>query len=103
MSNFPKIESTPVSVLKPISGHTSCSNVQKYLEKDDRALAIDTLNILDEKNWAARMDKTREIFDNNKSVNGKQTRTYNHYIISPDPRDNIDLETLQKPQVDLTI
>ena len=96
MPKFPKICSTPVSVLKPISGHTSCAPVQNYLEKNGRALAFDSWNIIDEKNWAQEMDEIRKSYDNNKSVNGKKTRTYNHYIISPDPRDNIDLETLRE-------
>ena len=99
MAEFPKKDKTPVSVLKPISGHTSCKPVQKYLEKEGRALVRDVWNIMDEKNWAQEMDETRKFYDNNKSVNGKKTRTYNHYIISPDPRDNIDLETLR----DLTL
>lgn len=32
-------------LLKPISGHTSCKDVYRYLTKDGRALATDNLNL----------------------------------------------------------
>lgn len=32
-------------LLKPISGHTSCRGIYRYLTKDDRALAADYLNL----------------------------------------------------------
>jgi hypothetical protein len=32
-------------ILKPISGHTSCTEVYKYLTKNGRVLARDFLNI----------------------------------------------------------
>ena len=32
-------------ILKPISGHTSCAGVYRYLTKNGRALARDFLNI----------------------------------------------------------
>ena len=31
-------------ILKPISGHTGCRNVRKYLEKNGRAIARDFFN-----------------------------------------------------------
>lgn len=86
--------------VKPISGHTSCRFVQEYLEKDNRALARDFLELEESDSrsnmsWSAQMDKTREVYGNNRSINGHKTRTYNHYILSPDPKDEIELEDLR--------
>lgn len=86
--------------IKPISGHTSCRFVQEYLEKDNRALARDFLELEESDSrsnmsWSAQMDETREAYGNNRSINGHKTRTYNHYILSPDPKDGIELEDLR--------
>lgn len=35
----------PMPLLKPISGHTSCKDVYRYLTKNGRALATDNLNL----------------------------------------------------------
>ena len=55
-------------ILKPISGHTSCACVYRYLTKNGRALARDFLNIdaPEEEgfDWAAVMDETRHIYGN---------------------------------------
>lgn len=88
--------------LKPISGHTSVKGVQKYLEKNDRSLALDLINVFPQEflpshlSWSEQMDETRDLYDNNDSTNGRRVRTYNHYILSPDPKDNINLEQLRE-------
>lgn len=52
-------------LLKPISGHTFCKGVCRYLTKDGRALDADCLNLdVPERDgaafdWAATMDDTR--------------------------------------------
>ena len=90
-------------VLKPISGHTSVKPAMRYLEKKNRALAVDFVNIdaPAEKSerlafdWASVMDRTRRESGNDIPWRAKRVRTYKHYIISPDPEDGIDLEALQ--------
>ena len=81
--------------LKPIKGHTSVKPVKKYLEKDGRALAMDFINvceICDEGDWADQMEWTRKIWGNDKPHGDKRARTYAHYVLSPNPEDNISLE-----------
>jgi hypothetical protein len=96
-------------ILKAIAGHTSCTKVRRYLEKDGRAIARDFYNLSwDERQmegydtdgkmdiaWDAEMDATRAAFGNNTPFNGRRARTFKHFIVSPDPTDQIDLETLR--------
>lgn len=86
-------------ILKPISGHTSCSGVYRYLTKNARALAQDFLNIDAPEegsfDWAAIMDETRHSYRNDASWGGRPARTYKHYVISPDPGDSVSLEELR--------
>lgn len=96
-------------ILKPISGHTSCQNIQRYLEKDGRALAHDFFNLSwDEREddddeelksvvrWADEMDGTRRFAGNDQPFGGMQARTYKHFVLSPDPEDRIDLAALRE-------
>lgn len=87
-------------LLKPISGHTSCKRVYRYLTKDGRALAADYLN-LDAPDregaafdWAAEMDGTRS--RNDTPWGGRPCRTYKHYVLSPDPKDHVSLDALRE-------
>jgi hypothetical protein len=89
-------------ILKPISGHTSCSGVFRYLTKDGRALASDYINLdVPERDgdapfdWARIMDDTRHRHGNDRAWGGKPARTYKHYVLSPDPEDGIDLDGLR--------
>lgn len=95
--------------VKPISGHTTTANVRRYLTKDGRALAADYLNMEYDSNiqgtgtrfpvsydWAKEMDATRDALGTNAPWNGKKARTYKHYILSPNPEDNISLEALRE-------
>ena len=96
-------------ILKPISGHNSTAAIREYLEKSDRALARDLKNLpvqdwISESgdridttyDWAAEMDRTREEFENDTPWNGRQARTFKHFILSPDPEDAIDLDALRE-------
>lgn len=97
-------------IIKPISGHTNTQRIASYLEKDGRALARDFFNLSwDEREmegydpdlkvdvrWADEMDRTREAFGNDQPHGGRPARTFKHYVISPDPKDNIGLNELQK-------
>lgn len=84
--------------LKPRSSHKLCSAyIQRYLEKEERALARDFFNVppAHQERWAEWFDATRSAVGNDLAWRGKEAVTYQHFIISPDPRDEVDLETLQ--------
>lgn len=79
--------------MKPLSGHSSTKWIRYYLFKNDRALDRDFLNLTDRdwkgRDWAKVMDRTREIFGNDKPVKkDSKVRTYEHIIISLDEKDN---------------
>lgn len=97
-------------ILKPISGHGSCVPVQKYLEKKNRALARDFLNFeevhdssaLQEASigpafeWAESMDAFRKGCGNDTPWKGREARTFKHFVLSPSPEDEIDLQSLRE-------
>lgn len=96
-------------ILKPISGHTGCRNVRRYLEKNGRAIARDFFNLSwDEREmagydeagkeaveWDREMDRMRSSFGNDAPYKGRKARTYKHFVISPDPEDDIDIGALR--------
>ena len=89
-------------LLKPISGHTSCRGVYRYLTKNERALAADYLNLdVPERedtafDWATAMDGTRASWRNDTPWGGRPCRTYKHYVLSPDPKDHVGLDALRE-------
>lgn len=97
-------------ILKPISGHGSTAGIRRYLEKNGRALSRDFFNLSwDEREmkhadpslkemvlWDVEMDATREAYGNDTQWNGQQARTFKHFVLSPDPGDEIDLATLRE-------
>nr|WP_314640343.1 relaxase/mobilization nuclease domain-containing protein [uncultured Olsenella sp.] len=89
-------------LLKPISGHTSCRDVYRYLTKNERALAADYLNLdVPERedtafDWATAMDGTRASWRNDTPWGGRPCRTYKHYVLSPDPKDHVGLDALRE-------
>lgn len=86
--------------LKPIKGHTSCAFVKRYLERGGRDLATDFVNLCEHdfsgNDWASQMDMTRKFWGNDKDHGDKKARTYNHYVLSPNPKDNITLEEFRE-------
>lgn len=83
--------------------HEPCGiRIQSYLERDGnrkRALARDFLNIAGEdakRAWADRMDRTRLVCGTDGGWGGRRPVRYQHYVISPDPKDAVDLDTLRK-------
>lgn len=87
-------------VLRPISGHGSCRGLIKYLTRDGRSIAEDFLNcsradILGVPVWR-QMDETRAMHGNDQPNHGRPARTYEHFVLSPDPRDSIGLATLRE-------
>lgn len=89
-------------LLKPISGHTPCEGVYRYLTKGGRALAADYLNldVPDREgsafDWASAMDDTCSRWRNDTPWGGRPCRTYKHYVLSPDPRDHMSLDALRE-------
>ena len=97
-------------ILKPISGHGSTGGIRRYLEKGGRALARDLFNLsYDERDagalgegakeacaWDAEMDATRAAFGTDAPWRGKPARTLKHFVLSPDPGDDIDLGALRE-------
>lgn len=82
-----------MTYMKVLSGHSSAKWIRYYLFKNDRALDKDFLNLTDRdwkgRDWAKVMDRTREIFGNDKPVKKDGTvRTYEHMIISLDEKDD---------------
>ena len=83
--------------------HIACHVViQRYLELDEqgelRAVTADYLNIATphaRKHWARRMDKTRAAFGNDRPWGGAPAVTYQHFVISPSPRDDVGFDTLR--------
>ena len=94
--------------LKQIAAHSDCQAIENYLEKNGRALAKDFFNLsIDERDgfgdggkddirWADEMDDTRHRFGNDRAFGDMRARTYKHFIVSPDPKDNIDLAGLRE-------
>ena len=82
-----------MTYMKILSGHSSAKWIRYYLFKNDRALDKDFLNLTD-RDWKGRdcakvMDRTREIFGNNVPVKkDTKVRTYEHFIISLDEKDD---------------
>lgn len=97
-------------ILKPISGHGSVAGIRRYLEKKNRAIGRDVLNLpLDGEwvcedrgqsaifvDWDVEMDATREAYGTNSGWRGLKARTFKHFVISPDPEDRIDLPALRE-------
>ena len=96
-------------IVKPISGHTSTRGVFRYLTRGGRALATDYLNMGEpavgrdgkapkhaQFDWSAVMDRTRHLARNDVAWRGNRVRTYKHYVVSPDPQDALDLESLRE-------
>lgn len=99
-----------MAVLKAINGHTGCGRIKDYLEKGGRALLRDFFNLSwdevedkgldaafkDEVDWALEMDALRHDYGNDRPWKGQRAITFRHYVISPDPSDNIGLEGLRE-------
>lgn len=87
-------------IVKPISGHSSAKYLRDYLVRGERAIAQDYINLDAPEaaasfDWAAEMDATRVAYGNDRPWRGMRVRTYKHYIVSPDPQDAIDLDSLR--------
>lgn len=100
-----------MAVLKPISGHGTlvdnhCRDymlgIGKFEEKyhGNRCQKITYINIepdgIGALNWDVQMDKDREIFGTDIQIGSRPVRTYNHYIFSPNPKDNVSITELDQ-------
>jgi hypothetical protein len=96
--------------VKFIAGHTGTGAIRSYLQRNGRALAVDYLNLdapvlqgnlgelpaYGDFDWSAAMDRTRRDYGTGSSWHGKRARTFKHYIFSPDPSDDLDLQSLRR-------
>lgn len=96
-------------ILKAIAGHGGTAGIRRYLEKGNRALARDVMNLPMEEwvgeahgehtiivEWDVEMDRTREAYGTNAPWRGLDARTFEHFVISPDPEDGIGLDALRQ-------
>lgn len=88
--------------LKPISGHSkSVRAAILYLTGKERALAADFVNCREVDRhgkpvWQ-QMDEKRHALGCDVPTQGhKNVRTYEHFVLSPDPRDDVDLAILRE-------
>lgn len=93
----------PMLLTTPAKESCCRRRIKNYLENEfgkspGRALAWDYINLSDKEavHWDQVMDETRKRYGHNTSRAGKPSRQYYHIIISPDPRDAVDLETLRE-------
>ena len=89
--------------------HEECGvRIMDYLERardgTPRATAFDCINLGDPDvargRWAAMMDATRTLAGNDADWGGRRCVTYQHFVISPDPRDGVGLEELRELAVE---
>ena len=96
-------------ILKAIAGHGGTAGIRRYLERGNRALARDVMNLPMEEwvgeapgehsifvDWDVEMDRTREAYGTSTPWRGLDARTFEHFVISPDPADGIDLDALRR-------
>lgn len=93
----------PMLLTTPAKESCCRRRIKDYLENEfgkspGRALAWDYINLSDKEavHWDQVMDETRKRYGHNTSRAGKPSRQYYHIIISPDPRDAVDLVTLRE-------
>lgn len=85
-------------ILKAIAGHGGTAGIRRYLEKGNRALARDVLNLPMEEwvgevlgehsiivEWDVEMDRTREAYGTNTPWRGLDARTFEHFVILARP------------------
>ncbi|WP_281702805.1 relaxase/mobilization nuclease domain-containing protein [Cryptobacterium curtum] len=96
--------------VKFIAGHTGTGVIRGYLQRNGRALAVDYLNldapalqgnlgelpVYRDFDWSAAMDRTRRYYGTDSGWGGKRARTFKHYIFSPDPSDDLDIQSLRR-------
>lgn len=89
-----------MAMVKSIASNLKCVyHIQDYLEKNNRAIARDFLNFPTDRdhtrNWSYFFDETRAQYGHDRQWGGKDPVTYQHFIVSPDPRDEVDTDTLR--------
>ena len=104
----------PISGYTVLSGLTHFGHYSEFKKGEDgvhrpengsRALAHDFVNLCEQNGpdgiaWYEQMDRTRRAFRNDVPHAGKNPMTYKQYVISPDPRDEVSLETLRRLSVE---
>lgn len=93
----------PMLITTPTKEGCCRRRIKDYLDNEfgkspGRALAWDYINLTDREaaHWDRVMDETRKSYGHDASRGGRASRQYYHIIVSPDPRDAVDLETLRE-------
>ena len=85
-----------MAYFRTIPAHVTCKYIiQDYLERDGRAIGHDYINI-DSPQWAEQMDTTRELHGNDATRGQFRAVCYRHFVLSPDPKDDITLDGLRE-------
>ena len=69
--------------------------LRAYLGQESRGLAVDTSDDLTVRNWANQMDLTRFLYQHDKPTKQGRSRSYYHFVLSPDPEDGCTVETMR--------
>lgn len=70
-------------------------HLKDYLGQASRGLAVDVSEDLSARNWARQMDLTRMLYQHDKPTKQGRSRSYYHFILSPNPDDDCSLDTLR--------
>lgn len=70
-------------------------HLKDYLGQSSRGLAVDVSEDLSARNWARQMDLTRMLYQHDRPTKQGRSRSYYHFILSPDPGDDCSLATLR--------
>ncbi len=91
-----------MTVLQSSNVHATCRQrgIMNYLDgpRGERALAHDFLNLTPRqaRQWDVSMDRTRALAGHDRKWGGRDPIAYYHFILSPDPRDGVDIDTLRR-------
>lgn len=78
-------------IFKPIKGYGSTYCVLRYLVKDDRPLTVDTMRLASLRGAYHEMKDARDAYVQKR----KNSLGYYHFVLSPDPEDNVSVEALR--------
>lgn len=96
-------------ILKAIAGHGGTAGIRRYLEKGNRALAPgrdepphggmgrrSAWRAFDLRRLGRRDGQDARSLRDERPWRGLDARTFEHFVISPDPGDGIDLDALRR-------
>lgn len=70
-------------------------HLEEYLGQTSRGLAVDVSEDLSVRRWPQQMDLTRVQYDHDRPTTTGKSRSYYHFVLSPDPLDGCTLSMLR--------